>query len=75
MLLPSSDSFLVTPSKQALMSNLKLDVILLVYVLNVILFVYICDENVFLMSPCRGGCQILDGSRMQPLIKWLPNLG
>jgi hypothetical protein len=30
-MLPSSDSFLMTPSKQALMSNLKLDVILLVY--------------------------------------------
>jgi hypothetical protein len=29
---------------------------------------YVCDENVFVMSPCCGGCQILDGSRMQPLI-------
>jgi hypothetical protein len=46
MLFTGSGSFLMTPSKQALMSNLKLDVILLVY---------ICDENVFVVSPCCGG--------------------
>jgi hypothetical protein len=52
--------------------NLKLDVILLVYKVNVILLVFICDENVFVMTPC-GGCQILAGSRIQPVIWWLPN--
>jgi hypothetical protein len=46
----------MTPSKQALMSNLKLDVILLVYK---------CDlAFVFVMSPCCGGCHILASSRM-----------
>jgi hypothetical protein len=67
MLLPSLDSFLMTPSKQVMTRNLKLDVILLVYKVNVILLVFICDENVFVMTPC-GGCQILAGSRIQPVI-------
>jgi hypothetical protein len=47
MLLPSSGSFLMTPSKQALMSNLKLEGIFLIY---------IYDENVFVMFPCCGDC-------------------
>jgi hypothetical protein len=55
-MLPGSGSFLMTPSKQALMNNLKLDVILLLYK---------CDLSfVFVMSPCCGGCHILTGSRM-----------
>jgi hypothetical protein len=55
-MLPGSGSFLMTPSKQALMSNLKLEVILLVYK---------CDlAFVFVMSPCCGGCHILVGSMM-----------
>jgi hypothetical protein len=58
-MLPGSVSFLMTPSKQVLMSNLKLDVILLVYK---------CDlAFVSVMSPCCGGCHIQDG-RMPPLM-------
>jgi hypothetical protein len=56
-MLPDLGSFLMTPSEQALMmSNLKLDVILLVCK---------CDlAFVFVMSPCCGGCHILASSRM-----------
>jgi hypothetical protein len=61
MLLPGSGSFLMTPSKQSLMSKLKLDVIFLVY---------ICDENVFVISTCCGGCQILASSRMVGCSPW-----
>jgi hypothetical protein len=35
---------------------------------------YLWCENVFVMSPCCGGCHILAGSRMQPLVaakSWL----
>jgi hypothetical protein len=55
----ASGSFLITPSKQALMrvtSNLSINVILLC--------LYMWCENVFVMSPCCGGCQILAGSRI-----------
>lgn len=68
-MLPGSGSFLRTPSKQALMRNLMRSC-LCIYVY---LLVKICDENVFVMSPCCGGCQILAGSRMQPMIWWLSN--
>jgi hypothetical protein len=50
-------------------SNLKLDVILASLSINVILlFQYLWCENVFVMSPCCGGCHILAGFRMQPLV-------
>jgi hypothetical protein len=56
-------------------SNLKLDVILPSLSINVILLCqYLWCENVFVMSPCCGGCHILAGSRMQPLVaakSWL----
>jgi hypothetical protein len=56
-------------------SNLKLDVILASLSINVILLCqYLWCENVFVMSPCCGGCHILAGSRMQPLVaakSWL----
>jgi hypothetical protein len=59
-MLTGSGGFLMTPSKQALMSNLKLDVILIIYK---------CDlAFAFVISPCCGGCHILAGSRMQPLM-------
>jgi hypothetical protein len=56
-------------------SNLKFDVILASLSINVILLCqYLWCENVFVMSPCCGGCHILAGSRMQPLVaakSWL----
>jgi hypothetical protein len=55
-MLPGSGSFLMTASKQALMSNFKLDVILLVYKCFL--------AYVFVTSPCCGGCHILVGSWM-----------
>jgi hypothetical protein len=48
---------------------LKLDVILANFSKNVILLCqYLWCENVFVMSLCCGGCHILAGSRMQPLV-------
>jgi hypothetical protein len=48
-------------------SNLKLDVILASLSINVILLCqYLRCENVFVVSPCCGGCHILAGSRMPP---------
>jgi hypothetical protein len=67
----SHDSIQTSPDK----SNLKLDVILASLSINVILLrQYLWCENVFVMSPCCGGCHILAGSRMQPLVtakSWL----
>jgi hypothetical protein len=67
----SHDSIQTSPNE----SNLKLDVILASLSINVILLCqYLWCENVFVMSPCCGGCHILAGSRMQPLVaaqSWL----
>jgi hypothetical protein len=67
----SHDSIQTSPDE----SNLKLDVILASLSINVILLCqYLWCENVFVMSPCCGGCHILAGSRMQPLVaakSWL----
>jgi hypothetical protein len=38
--------------------------------INVILLVYIYDENVFVMSSCCDGCEILVGSRMTGCSSW-----
>jgi hypothetical protein len=66
-------SFLMTPSKQALMSNLKLDVILFVYKCD-LACLYLWCENMFVMSPYRGGCHILVGYWMAGCSPWwLPN--
>jgi hypothetical protein len=57
----SHDSIQTSPDE----SNLKLDVILASVSINVILLCqYLWCENVFVMSPCCGGCHILVGSRM-----------
>jgi hypothetical protein len=67
----SHDSIKTSPDE----SNLKLDVILASLSINVILLCqYLWCENVFVMSHCCGGCHILAGSRMQPLVatkSWL----
>jgi hypothetical protein len=67
----SHDSIQTSPDE----SYLKLDVILASLSINVILICqYLWCENVFVMSPCCGGCHILAGSRMQPLVaakSWL----
>jgi hypothetical protein len=67
----SHDSIQTSPDE----SNLKLDVILASLSINVLLLcLYLWCENVFLMSPCCGGCHILASSRMQPLVaakSWL----
>jgi hypothetical protein len=67
----SHDSIRSSPDE----SNLKLGVILASFSINVILLCqYLWCENVFVMSPCCGGCHILTGSRMQPLVaaqSWL----
>jgi hypothetical protein len=67
----SHDSIQTSPDE----SYLKLDVILASLSINVIfLCQYLWCENVFVMSPCCGGCHILAGSRMQPLVaakSWL----
>jgi hypothetical protein len=67
----SHDSIQTSPNE----SNLKLDVILASLSINVILLCqYLLCENVFVKSPCCGGCHILAGSRMQPLVaakSWL----
>ena len=55
----SQDSIKTSPDEE-------LDVVDLSCVYMSTLLVKICDENVFVMSPCCGGCQILAGSRMQP---------
>jgi hypothetical protein len=61
----SHDSIQTSPDE----SNLKLDVILASLSINVILLrQYLWCENVFVMSPSCGGCHILTGSRMQPLV-------
>jgi hypothetical protein len=57
----SHDSIQTSPDE----SNLKHDVILAIFSINVILLcLYLWCENVFVMSPCCGGCHILAGSRM-----------
>jgi hypothetical protein len=65
------DSIQTSPDE----SNLKLDVILSRLSINVILLCkYLWCVNVFVMPPCCGGCHILAGSRMQPLVpakSWL----
>jgi hypothetical protein len=67
----SHDSIQTRPDE----SNLKLDVILASLSINVIfLCQYLWCDNVFVMSPCCGGCHILAGSKMQPLVaakSWL----
>jgi hypothetical protein len=73
----SHDSIQTSPDE----SNLKLDVILdclqmwSCLSINVILLcLYLWCENVFVMSPCCGGCYILASSRMQLLMaikSWL----
>jgi hypothetical protein len=67
----SHDSIQTSPNE----SNMKLDVILASLSINVILLSqYLWCENVFVMSPCCGGCHIMAGSRMQPLVdakSWL----
>jgi hypothetical protein len=73
----SHDSIRTNPNE----SNLKLDVILACLLIwsclsiNVILLcLYLWCENAFVVFPCCGGCHILAGSRMQPLMatkSWL----
>jgi hypothetical protein len=67
----SHDSIQTSPDE----SNLKFDVTIASLSINVILLCqYLWYENVFVMCPCCGGCHILAGSRMQPLVvakSWL----
>jgi hypothetical protein len=76
-ILPGSGSFLMTPSKQALMRvtwNLMWSYDPSLSINVILLCLYLWCENVLVMSPCCGGCQILAGSRMQPLVaakSWL----
>jgi hypothetical protein len=77
----SHDSIQTSPDE----CKLKLDVIYPSLSINVILLlVYKCDlsclylwcDNVFVMSPCCGGCHILASSKMAGSSPWwLPNPG